>query len=186
MAEILKLRVILDIEEPVFRDIEIKSEDVFLSLHKKIQEAFAFDSSEMASFFMSNDNWDKGEEVTLMKMDFDDGSSSGEMKDVLINSLISETGEKMVYVFDFMLMWCFYVEVIDILPVDVNKSYPIISHSFGTAPNQYSKEVTISVSDDKHMLKNKPSTKFSMDALDDFGDPDDLGSEFEELPDDIY
>ena len=69
MSKAIKLRVLIDyVEDDVFRDIEIMSMHTFETLHKSIQDAFQFDNQHMASFYMSTDNWEKGQEVTLMDM----------------------------------------------------------------------------------------------------------------------
>ena len=65
---VYKFRVIVDTEEDVFRDIEIDTSSTFEQLHQSILQAFDFPEGEMASFYMSNDTWDKGTEISLMDM----------------------------------------------------------------------------------------------------------------------
>ncbi len=179
------IRVVLDAPEDIARDISIDSRSTFLELHATIQQAFEFDNSQMASFFMSDENWSKGQEVTLMKMDFDDGSSSKEMSDTILIDLLEKQGDKMVYVFDFMLMWCFYVELLEITP-SKSQHPPKIIRSIGKSPYQYSKKIDLDPKDDKHLLKNKhvPSAD---DLLEEFKEElgEIGGSEFEPLPDDL-
>jgi len=185
MAQVYTFRVLLDIEEDVFRDIQINSKDLFSSLHTAIQKAFEFDNSQMASFYMSDEDWNKGQEVTLMKMDFDDGSSSTEMDSTLLNSLVKKEGEKMVYVFDFMLMWCFFIELISIQEINT-EGLPKCISSFGNAPYQYGKKLEPKPEDDQHLLKNKKQVTADelLAEFDDLKDPMDEG--FEELPDDLF
>ena len=69
MVEIVKLRVILDVEEDVFRDLEIEMDAPLMHLHLATLDAFNWnDAHEMASFYKSNDAWDKGDEFPLMAM----------------------------------------------------------------------------------------------------------------------
>jgi hypothetical protein len=188
MPLVHKFRVILDSVEDVFRDVELIDSVKFLDLHKQILLAFNFDNSQMASFYMSNDNWDKGQEITLMKMDFDDGSSSLEMQDVTLKSLIKKKGQKLVYVYDFINMWCFFIEVLDVYISEENKDeFPRVTYVFGDKPEFSSKRLTTSPEDRKLMLQNigKKSTETSksrkndiFDGFDDFdqytgGDVDD-------------
>ena len=58
----LKFRVLLDSkdQEKVFRDILISDSDNFESFYKAIISSFRFEGDQMASFYMSNDDWDKG------------------------------------------------------------------------------------------------------------------------------
>ena len=46
----------------------------------------------------------------------------------------------MVYVYDFLRMWCFYVEVMGVEEGEAPE-YPLLAEEFGTAPDQFSKEV---------------------------------------------
>ena len=50
---IYKFRVILDAKEDIFRDIAIEKEATLEDLHNTIVNAFGFDGSEMASFYVS-------------------------------------------------------------------------------------------------------------------------------------
>ncbi|MFT5957027.1 MAG: hypothetical protein ACI87V_000903, partial [Flavobacteriales bacterium] len=69
---IFKFRVVMDMEEDIFRDIEIVTGSSFLELHEAILRAFNFKEGEMASFYMSNDTWERGEEITLMDVEVDE------------------------------------------------------------------------------------------------------------------
>ena len=65
---IFHIRVLLDSSQDVFRDIEIEEKSTFLDLHNAIIESFKFSGMEMASFYKSNEYWDKGEEIALIDM----------------------------------------------------------------------------------------------------------------------
>ena len=67
---IYRFRVILDhdSEGDVFRDIEIRETDSLEDLHNAITQSFGFDGLEMASFYLSNDQWDQGEEISLFDL----------------------------------------------------------------------------------------------------------------------
>ncbi|PCJ83423.1 MAG: hypothetical protein COA57_11355 [Flavobacteriales bacterium] len=155
MSKIYHFRVLIDYNDAdVFRDIEISDGNTFEEFHIAIQKAFKFDNKQMASFFMSNDAWDKGQEITLMAMDFDDGSTSVYMSETKINDMVSKAGQKLVYVFDFMVMWCFFIELVKISKPEKSKKYPCVVKEYGDAPEQYSKKVKIKPEDDKYLLKN--------------------------------
>ncbi|GAB4384252.1 MAG: hypothetical protein Kow0075_16300 [Salibacteraceae bacterium] len=144
MKTIVHFRVVIDYEKTVFRDIQIGADASFLDLHEMIQEAFGFDNTQMASFYMSNDNWDKGLEITLMSMLEPDETDKTnppilEMALTSIGDLVKESGQKLVYVSDFMLMWCFYIEALKVYQTDECLILPRITQSFGTPPGQYDK-----------------------------------------------
>jgi hypothetical protein len=150
MKNVIRLRVLLDQEEVVFRDLELNCGSTFSQLHELIQEAFGFDDSQMASFYVSNEDWEKGQEITLM--DMGERTENGEpilmMHDTLLKDVIFESGQKLLYVFDFFLMWCFYVDVVDVKELDDMVITPRITQRFGEAPEQYSKSPEMSFETD--------------------------------------
>lgn len=138
---IIKFRVLLDTEEDVFRDIAIEDDMTFMDFHACILDAFEWDNSQMASFYESNENWDKGQEIPLMDIAEEFGPDKKKtMGETLLSEVIKEKGQKMVYVYDFMLMWCFYVDVISIEEPEENMAYPMLLLSLGDSPNPADKE----------------------------------------------
>lgn len=148
---IYKFRVILDTDEDVFRDIEIGTESTFEELHEAIMHAFDFSGDEMASFYMSDEEWEKGQEITLLEMGMDAGLPfDGEdpdvvlvMKQVSLKDMIKLPSEKILYVFDFMRMWCFYIELMAHKKAAPSTLYPRVAHVYGDAPAQDSKEADL-------------------------------------------
>lgn len=137
--DIIRIRVLIDTpeEEDVFRDIEICSNQSFLELHSAIQEAFDFDHSQLASFHLSNDEWERGEEFTLMDMG---GDEKRLMESTTLGEHITTKNQKLLYIFDFMLMWTFFMEVVAIFPKNTERTLPEIVLSVGDAPDQYAKK----------------------------------------------
>lgn len=137
---VYRFRIIIEDHEDVFREIEIKATQTFEDLHKIIQEAFKFDSSQLASFYMSDDSWRKGKEITLMDMsdEGDDKSSRAPiMSKSILADFIDDPHQKIIYVFDFLAMWTFYLEMVKIAKEEPKATYPRITRSSGAAPKQY-------------------------------------------------
>ena len=113
----LKFRVLLDSENnsEIFRDILIKDTDNFESFYKSIVSSFRFQGDQMASFYVSNDSWDKGHEISLEDMTYGDDSvdsPAAVMKDAIIKDFLEEPDQKFILVYDFMRMWIFLIELI--------------------------------------------------------------------------
>ena len=53
---IYRIRVILDVDDDVLRDIEISSTSTLEDLHNAIIQSFGFLGNEMASFYESDEN----------------------------------------------------------------------------------------------------------------------------------
>jgi len=136
---IYKLRVLLDTEKDVFRDIEIKSTQNFDDFHEIIVAAFGFDNSQMASFYLSNDDWEKGQEIALFDMQIDDKEQQKIliMADTVINSQVNGIGTHLLYSYDFLNMRNFFIELIEVkVKEDHNAFYPRVAYSQGEVPVQ--------------------------------------------------
>lgn len=157
---VYKFRVILDAEEDIFRDIAILNTDTLEDLHNAIVNAFGFDGLEIASFYMSDDEWTQGEEIPL----FDTGDVAGEQKtmaDHILADNLDEIDNKIIYVYDFLNMWTFFVELAAIEEPQSGASYPDLLFSHGEMP------------------ANAPDMAFGAD-----GGDDDLYGEFDDDYDD--
>ena len=135
-----KFRVLVDseTEKTAFRDISISNISTFDKLHLAIIKAFKFKGDQMASFYMSNNDWDKGEEIGLMDLTGENADFQ-QMTDTLIWDKITGVNQKMVYVYDFLNMWCFYVELLEINDLSQEKEYPCVEFEQGKAPREESK-----------------------------------------------
>lgn len=131
---ITKLRIILEAEADVFRDIEIKDDQTLLDLHGGIKEAFDLEGDEMASFYLSNDEWFQGSEIPME--DISEGDPVELMKDIKILEVIPEKGNKMIYVYDFLNLWTFYVEVVETDVISVNSEFPATVFAYGERPEE--------------------------------------------------
>ncbi len=132
---IYRFRIILDTDEDVFRDIEIEATANLEDLHNAITQAFGFDGQEMASFYKSNELWEEGEEICL----FDLGEEPGEirvMSQTIIEEVASEDETKLIYVYDFLNMWTFLVELADIGEIEDGKLYPNLMFAHGQIPEE--------------------------------------------------
>ena len=66
---ILKFRVYFEEDDSIYRDVAIKHTQSFTNLHNAILKAYEFDSKHQATFYRSNDSWQRGREITFEKYD---------------------------------------------------------------------------------------------------------------------
>ena len=89
---------------------------------------------EVASFYTCDDQWNQEEEIPM----FDSGDVPGEMKimsDYSLNQLLSADQTKIIYVYDFINMWTFLVELAAIEEPESGETYPALLFSHGELPN---------------------------------------------------
>jgi len=130
---VYRFRVILDADEDVFRDIEMLQESSLEDLHNTIVQSFGFDGSEMASFYISDDEWNQGEEIHQFDMSGHD-TSIKLMNETSLDSILSEKQTKLIYVYDFLKMWTFFVELGQIAEIEEGRDYPNLMYVHGQIP----------------------------------------------------
>jgi len=134
---IYKFRVLIEGEDTVFRDVEIKNTQNFEDLHEIIVASFGFDNSQMAAFYLSNEEWDKGQEITLFDMQVDEKQQEKVlvMGETILDSQINDIGAHLLYAYDFLNLQNFFIELIEIkTKEDAKAFYPRVVYSQGEAP----------------------------------------------------
>ncbi|CEN44607.1 IS1096 element passenger TnpR family protein [Capnocytophaga canimorsus] len=129
---IYKFRVILDVKEDVIRDIAIEGTANLEDLHNAITQTFGFAGDEMASFYLSDDDWNQGEEITLF--DLSENGETRLMQEETIENVVDEDQPKLLYVYDFFNMWTFFVELKEISQETESLSYPALLFAHGSIP----------------------------------------------------
>jgi len=130
---IYKIRAILNTKEDIIRDIAILKTDTLEDLHNAVSNAFGFTGREMAAFYRADEDWNQGEEFPLFDMSdgLDRKISMGEM---IIENVLEKEGQKLIYVYDFLTMWSFYIELIESDLVQQDFVLPSLLFTLGTIP----------------------------------------------------
>ena len=129
---VYKFVVLSDEDESFVREFEFQDSHTLLDFHHMIQDELEFDKSQMASFFMATDTWEKEEEFTL----FDMGTGSSTMEVAILEDIIFKKNQKLLYVFDFFNERALFVEYTgEVKEVD-GREYPLCMNSKGLPPKQ--------------------------------------------------
>ncbi|MFA5298245.1 MAG: hypothetical protein WC389_08580 [Lutibacter sp.] len=128
-----KIRVLLDVEKDVIRDILIDETINLEDLHFIIAKSFGFQGLEMASFYRTNEDWEQGEEIPLFDMS-EDGTDLC-MRNCLLKDVLKKEGDNLIYVYDFLAMWTFFVELSKIMDAG-KEELPKIMLSIGNKPDK--------------------------------------------------
>jgi hypothetical protein len=136
--KILRFNITVEDDPEMLRVIDIAADANFQDLHFAILEAVDFDTTQLSSFFICNNNWEKKVELTLINMDTEESDMIPIMKDIKLKDYEHEVGQKLIFEYDFVLMWRFFLEVSKVHdsaePAD---TFPIIVESVGESPKQY-------------------------------------------------
>lgn len=135
---ILKFRVYWEEDDSVYRDITIMHTQTFFELYQIVLKCFEFDNKHSATFFRSNDHWQRGKEISLEKYDKEYKAQPLIMADTTIGSEIKDPNQKFIFLYDFHKNWTFLVELINVNKETVNSgTYPACVRSEGIGPSQY-------------------------------------------------
>jgi hypothetical protein len=153
--------------------IEADARNTFFELHEAIQEGCRYDTSELAAFFLADEEWDKGLEIMM----FDDKSLKQHpallMKYTALGDYLKEREDKLIYIFDIINHKSLYIELAKIIMED-KLSTPIVTYNRGSAPvqstsNRYNTDL---LADQDSELQN---------VFTDFGELEDLNMIYGEI-----
>ena len=157
---IYRIRIILDVKEDVFRDIEIEATSTLEDLHHAITQSFGFLGNEMASFYISNESWHQGEELPLESME--NGSN---MRDEPLNKIFTSSQHHLIYVYDFLNLWTFFVELKETADIISSSSYPNLIYSKGDVPEEAPEKI-FEADNEKELEANDEEEDIDLDYND--------------------
>lgn len=167
---ILKFRAYYEDDDSVYRDVVIKHTQSFLDLHYAILKSFEFDNKHKATFYRSNDSWQRGREISFEKYDKEYRAEPLIMEQTTIGSEIRDTNQRFIYVYDFDKNWTFLLELINVSKEENPRLiYPATSRTEGIGPQQYGT---------KSLLGNKFNEieeKYDLNSMEGFGEEGEEG-----------
>ncbi len=129
---VYKFVVLSDEDESFVREFEFLDSHTLMDFNNMIQDELEFDKSQMASFYMATDSWEKEEEFTL----FDMGTGSSTMEVAVLEDIIFRKNQKLLYVFDFFNDRGLFVEYTGESKEVEGREYPVCINSKGVPPKQ--------------------------------------------------
>ena len=133
---IFNFRLVSDEVDNFKREIEIVADDTFLDLRNAICDAVQYDRSEMCSFFLCDDSWEKEKEITLEDMGTDSDEDTYLMDECILSDYLDDEGQKLMFVFDYMTDRAFFLQLKKIITGKSLKD-PVCTLSMGKAPDQH-------------------------------------------------
>lgn len=127
--------------EHFLRVFECNPEATFLDLHKAILASVKYPDDQMTSFFLCNEQWEKEQEVTLIPMGNSFEYDNMVMEETKLSDLLTEQGQRLIYIFDPMFERYFFGALKEILPGNV-KGVRCVEKA-GKAPEQLQKEESL-------------------------------------------
>ena len=160
-------RIISDENPAFFRDLVADDSDTFLDFHQILQKDLGYDPTQLASFFITNDEWEKQQEITLIDMSPDPGVSTFTMDQTTLGEHLHDLDQRMIYVFDFFSDRAFYIELIESSDENSPKHTPFIGHSKGDPPPQLALDRFLSEESEENLFdEDEDQEDLRLDDLD--------------------
>ncbi|MEO8887652.1 MAG: hypothetical protein ABI367_16425 [Mucilaginibacter sp.] len=174
-----RFKITFEDYDEVTRDIDIKSNQTFLDLHKAIHQSTGYNPEFPSSFYISNDQWIKGEEFTYLPNQRRIDRGVKLMEKVKLSSFIDDPHQKFYYTFNFDRPYDFHVELMKIILDETpGVTYPAVIKSVGDAPRQIipgviPTDLPVASADDDFDFLNEMA--YNHDDADEFTEVDETG-----------
>ncbi|MEE4176596.1 MAG: hypothetical protein V2I46_03710 [Bacteroides sp.] len=142
---IYRFRLTFEEQDDFAREIEVGSDQNFEDFHKAIVGNLGLEENTLSSFFITDYRFRKKREISLIDMspeekpetfDEEEEEKMLVMKDAVLSDYIDDPHQRLLYVYDYLNYWTFYLELLKILPADPKQSYPRIAKSLGEVPRE--------------------------------------------------
>lgn len=158
---IYNIQIVLEHQNDVVRNIEMPSKKSLEDLHYAIIESLKLNKNEIASFYITNKNFELLNEIPLFKIDENTNSI---MNEIRIESILDNIDTQLLYIYDFLNMWRFSISLISKIEKKLEKSK--ITHSIGEMPKE-APEIRFQSNNKNHFHKEDLNREF-----DEFNEPE--------------
>ncbi|MBE7177578.1 MAG: hypothetical protein INR69_14315 [Mucilaginibacter polytrichastri] len=134
---IYRFKVTFEDFDDVVREIDIRSNQTFEDLHVAIHKSINYSHEVSSSFYVSNDQWIKGEEIAYQPSDKKKQRGVTLMEAARLSRFIDDPHQKFYYTSNFDRPFDFHVELVKILEAAPGKDYPLVGKSAGEPPKQF-------------------------------------------------
>jgi len=169
---IYRFRVIFEDYDEVIREIDMLSKHTFLDFHEAIHKATGYHPTVSSSFYVSNDQWKRGQEIAFMPNERKVSQGVTEMSDAKLSKFVNDPHQKFYYTYNFERPFDFHVQLIKILKEEEGVVYPQLVKSVGIVPKPFGAQVNLEgdsnilgKEDDEDFLDE---TQYGIDEEEDF------------------
>jgi hypothetical protein len=132
---VYRFKISFEDYDDIVREIDLRSNQTFEDLHFAIHRTTGYKPDQPSSFYVSSDQWLKGEEIAYLPSQRKIDSGVALMSNSKLSSFIDDPHQKFYYTYNFERPYDFHVELIKILlEAEPGKQYPFIVRTAGEAP----------------------------------------------------
>ncbi len=131
---VYRFRISFEDYDEVTREIDIKSNQTFKDLHFFFLNKIGYDPEKSSSFYVSNDQWIKNEELAYLPNQRKIDNGVALLENSKLSKFIDDPHQKFYYIYNFEKPYEFHVQLIKILDNDPTKEFPSLFKATGEAP----------------------------------------------------
>lgn len=131
---VYRFRISFEDYDEVIREIDIRSNQTFKDLHYFFHSIIGYDPEKSSSFYVSNDQWIKNEELAYLPTSKKVDRGVALMENSKLSRFIDDPHQKFYYIYNFEKPFEFHVELIKILDNNATINYPTLFKAVGEAP----------------------------------------------------
>lgn len=171
---IYKFRIISSENDDFIREVAIDSQSTFLDLNNFILDELRYEKSQVTSFFITDRNWHKETEITLIDMTEGQYPEIKVMDKTKLDELITEKKQRLLFVFDQFAERSLFLELFAMENKIIEK--PVCIRREGEPPPQFDENFIEKLDLDDF----DPDELMNNDDSDAFDDEDDNLNPFDE------
>jgi hypothetical protein len=134
-------RILAEEEDTFLREIALSEDNTLLDFHTILTKSMKLDDKQLASFYITNKQWEKQREFTLMDMEVDDYAAERHsdegmvpvdvMSNVHIGDIIEDPKQRMLYEYNFVNPVLFFISLVATKEENDKAIFPKILFSEG-------------------------------------------------------
>lgn len=132
-------RILAEEEEMFLREIALSENNTLLDFHDILADSIKADNKQLASFFVTNRQWEKQKEFTLVDMEVDDYTNDrivesipvGIMEDAYIGDIVEDSKQRLLYEYNFVNPTLFFISLIEEREAGEKERFPKVIASEG-------------------------------------------------------
>jgi hypothetical protein len=166
-------RILAEEEETFLREIALSENNTLLDFHTTLTKSMKLNDKQLASFYLTDKQWEKQKEFTLMDMEIDDYAAErrdGEdmvpvdvMSNAHIGDIIEDPKQRMLYEYNFVNPTLFFISLIDTKEESGKVIFPKILLSEGNIDIEQ-----MEIYDERNPFENLIEEDYDEDDLRDF------------------
>ncbi len=167
MSIILKFRMLSDENDNFLRDYEVPYDMNLLEFHKYLLETLEYEDC-VASFFVADPMWEKGQEFTVVDMEDHSEGAPLPMETSSLGQIMHKHKDRLIYLFDLFGDRAYYFEVTGASEIEEGIFYPRETYGQADVPNQY--EASLVDGDDGSAFEDMMGDFSEFEGGDDYDD----------------